>query len=265
SENQYISNFDKKDIIFQKASPFGLVTVRKNGENDSRFDRTLSIDDRDQCTLNGNETERLIADGALAYLPTGRKVLSIGLGCSFTLERILDYQPSQVTVAEINPVVAEAAKYFQTLTDGAIYDDRVKINIIDGAELLRTTSEKYDTIIIDIENPTVAHSSLLYTVEYLRYAKEHLNEGGRVALWGYNSVDQRYLKSLVATFEEVFDNVIFSHDGIYLFVASDSELDSSIIDRNNVYDKLKKDLESIDMVPPNTIDQPTLEAYYRLS
>jgi len=258
-----VHHFSEEDLLFETSSPYGVITVRKREQMDGQVDRILAIDDRDQCLALGNSSEKFIARGALSDLPSDREVLSIGLGCGFTLSAILDYDPASVTVAEINPLIPDVARtWFGELNGQATEDERVSIVVQDGAEFLRTWEDKYDTIIIDIENPTVAHSSSLYTVEYFAYAKEKLNPGGRLALWGYQSKDLRYLKSLIATFEAVFENVIFAEDGVLLFVASDDPLDVSYIDIHGTTAVLQAQINALEEVEPNTLDKPTLEAYY---
>ena len=260
-----VVHHDAKQILFEKKSPYGTVRIVDLDFGDHGQDRILSIGGRDQCVLTTHGSESLIATGALEG-QTGADVLSVGLGCGFTLSSILNFAPSQVVVAEINPVVYDAAQYFRDVTHGAVDDERVEVRIIDGAELIRTTKETYDAVIIDIENPSVAHASPLYTLEYLALAKERLNPGGRLALWAHYSHDERYLKSLVTTLEEVFATVVFADydvPPVHLLVASDGPLDPAVIDERGEFLALKSELDLIDPVPPNTLDRPTLQDYYR--
>ncbi|MFA6308114.1 MAG: fused MFS/spermidine synthase [Patescibacteria group bacterium] len=273
SKSAYLGNdnilfYDKDLVLWQKPSPWGVVTVTKEKSGEDK-NIMLNIDNREQCSLLDHGSESLIATGTLKNMENAT-VLNIGLGCGFTLSSILESNPKQVTVAEINPVVYEASKLFIDHTNNAIYNEKVNIIIQDGAKFLRTTNEKYDAIIIDIEKPIIAHSSPLYTVEYLRYAKEHLNKNGKIALWRYYSVDERYLKSLIATFKTVFDNIVFAEyndttlrPAVYLFIASDGPLSTEAIDVKGNSTELIESLKLIEDVPPNTIDKPTLEKYYK--
>jgi len=257
--------FPKDMVLWQKSSPWGVITITQQ-DGQLGKDTILHIDNRAQCSILDNDSEKLIARGALQDT-NNAQVLNIGLGCGFTLSTILEANPQHVTVAEINPVVYEAADYFSDYTNDAIHDPRVDIIIEDGADLLRNTNEKYDAIIIDIENPSIAHSSPLYTAEYFQYAKEHLNPNGKLALWAYNSTDTRYLKSLLKTFQTVFDNVIFSkyedYSFVYLFVASDGPLSPSSIDIKGSYPQILDSLNDVEDVPINTLDYPALIKYFK--
>jgi len=264
-QSKNIDIIGQKDILWEKASPWGVITVTEE-ETELGLDKILNIDNWGQCSVLSHQSESLIADGALGGKPEA-DVLNIGLGCGFTLASVLNNNPHQVTVAEINPVIYEAAQFFKEYTNNAIDDPKVNIIIKDGAEFLRTSQEKYDVIVIDIEHPMIAHSSPLYTIEYFRYAKEHLKTDGRVALWGYMSSDPRYLKSLVNTFKAVFDNVVFAEfeepNYVYLFLASDGELDVKTIDTKGNAEKLLESLASIEDVAPNTLDNQILQKYFK--
>lgn len=260
-----INFFDEDVILWQKSSAWGTITIT---EEEKRFgmDTILSIDDRGQCSVLEHESEALIATGILQDIQNP-KVLNIGLGCGFTLAAILENNPQQVTVAEINPTIYEAADFFRDYTNDAINDPRVDIVIQDGAEFLRTTDQKFDAIVIDIENPAVAHSSPLYTVEYLQYAKQHLNENGKIGLWAYHSQNDKYLKSLLTTFQVVFDNVVFAEfedpGYVYLFVASDGPVSLESIDTKGNTQELLDKIQNIEDVAPNTLNYPALIKYFR--
>ena len=72
----------------------GLVTVRKGYGESADDDRTLSIDNRDQCWISDYQSEALIAQGAMSNLDEA-EVLNIGLGC------ILDTQDWPSTIESL--------------------------------------------------------------------------------------------------------------------------------------------------------------------
>lgn len=92
---------------------------------------------------------------------TDAKTLNIGLGCGLTLSQLLSRTSKTVDVVEINPKVVEANK---VMTD-VLQNKRVNLIVDDGLKYLRQNNLKYDAILVDIEEPIMAHSSGLYTVD----------------------------------------------------------------------------------------------------
>ena len=195
---------------FYSPSPYGVVKVKNN---------VLIINEREQCSLDypNYTSERLMVDYALE--PFGEKenlqVLNIGLGCGLTLERVLQYG-AEVDVVEINPKVVMANKI---MTD-VLQNKNVNLIVDDGLKYLRENKKKYDVIFVDIENPRVAHSSNLYTVEAFKIINDSLNEDGKFALWNYvwrskkNDVDL-YADILYYSIKEAFD-FVYEYPGVFL-------------------------------------------------
>jgi spermidine synthase len=72
---------------------------------------------------------------------------------------------------------------------------------------MRTTHEKFDVISYDSIHPWVKGAASLYTDEYFRLAKEHLNPGGTMSLWvPLYECSTEAAKSQIATFIKVFPN-----------------------------------------------------------
>jgi spermidine synthase len=83
----------------------------------------------------------------------------------------------------------------------------VKVHLDDARHYLLTTSEKFDAITSDPLDPWVKGAATLYTREFFREVKSHLNPGGVVTLFVqlYESTEEA-AKSEVATFLESFPN-----------------------------------------------------------
>ena len=230
---------ETSEYRFYSPSPYGLVKVKNN---------VLMIDEREQCSLNypDNTSERLMVDYALE--PLGEKenlqVLNIGLGCGLTLERALQYG-AEVDVVEINPKVVMANRI---MTD-VLQNKNVNLIIDDGLKYLRENEKKYDAILIDIENPLVAHSSNLYTVEAFKIVSDSLDEEGNFALWNFVHVAQNttYTDILYYSIKEAFD-FVYEYPGVFL--ASKHPLNETEYVPQSDYEI-------------NTIDKNTLTQAYR--
>jgi len=197
---------------FYANSPYGEIKV----DND-----TLYIDGREQCCwcYPSNTSERMMVHYALDYIDPcyeyseGVKTLNIGLGCGLTVEEIVKYSyNNNVDVVEINYQVVLANRKMSKVLD----NPRVHLIVDDGLNYLRESSKRYQSIMIDVENPTVAHSSNLYTVEAFELVHEDLYGDGTFALWCFSGND-RYLGILYYSLKEVFP-FVYHYDDV--FVAS---------------------------------------------
>jgi len=254
-------------ILFQKPSPYGLITVTI--DSDSR--KLLNINNRSQCyTLENKDdmSERMISDITLSLLTSQKEsddfgILNIGLGCGLTLNNLLkSTRVRSIDVVEINPVVAEAAKFFASENQNALDDLRVNLIIEDGFQFIKENENKYDAIVIDIENPKIAHSSPLYTLEFFEAVDQRINEGGVLALWGYSG-SYEYKKTLFFTLKGAFQYVYpISLEGHMLFFASQNELEmaSRIMNSNDheLFDRLVKEKKII----INTLNNPVLKSFF---
>ena len=214
-------------------SPYGTVKVQNN---------TLFINTREQCSLSYPEdaSERLLVEYALEPLDGRFNVLNIGLGCGLTLEKCLEYD-ADVDVVEINYQVVLANKVMTNV----LTNPRTNLIVDDGLNYLRHNKKKYDSILIDVENPSIAHSSNLYTVEAFKIIKDSLTERGTFALWNYGGND-RYQDILYYSLNEAFP-FIYSHQ--FVFLASSKKLNQTEYVPNSTYEI-------------NTIDKNTLTDAY---
>jgi len=208
--NPFSSQNNSGDL-FLKHSAFGEVKV------DSSLN--LVIKNRIQCSYNelkDEKTERTIVNYSLEPLQNRKiDVLNIGLGCGGTLSEIKKQTDNQVDVVELNPAVIFATKKFsEVLKDVNLIQD-------EGLNYLRKSEKKYDSIIIDIENPAVVHSSNLYTTESFKIIKDSLKEEGTFGLWNY-PCDREYYDIIYNTLKQHFNYVYNKEE--FLFISSNVEL-----------------------------------------
>ncbi|WP_432823514.1 spermidine synthase [Trichloromonas sp.] len=135
------------------------------------------------------------------------RVLVGGLGMGFTLKAVLDSLPetAQVVVAELNPVVLKWCQGpLAALTDNAVNDPRVSVEITDVADRVRRTAKesavgRFDAIVFDLyKGPhyrTDSRNDPLYGSRAIDFAKEALNNKGVFAIWGEN-YDEGFVKRL---------------------------------------------------------------------
>ncbi len=227
-------------VRFRQDSPFGVITVGDDA-NGLLGDRVLFINYRDMCHSLQDESERVLAETTVGLLSPGARVLNIGLGCGFTAGSIAESaKVDAVEIAEINPVVARAAREHFADANARVLDrDKTRLYLQDGAELLRRSDRVYDAIVIDIEEPTVVYSSPLYTRDYFEIARGKLTRDGVLAVWAIGG-DAVYAKILYNTAKSVFPHVrlrvVASHLHVYasarpLELGVDERLERPVIDR----------------------------------
>lgn len=117
-------------------------------------------------------------------------VLVGGLGMGFTLRAALDVLPvgARVVVVELLEAVVEWNRGpLGHLADHPLRDPRVEVTIGDIGELLARCPERFDAVLMDVDNGPVAFSqarnSGLYGDEGLAIAKAALRPGGTLAVW----------------------------------------------------------------------------------
>jgi len=149
----------------------------------------------------------------LANHPAPR-VLVGGLGMGYTLKAVLDSLPAtaQVVVAELNPVVLSWCRGpLAALTDNAVDDPRVRIEITDVADLVVRTAkapptEHFDAIVFDLykgpHHRTDSRNDPLYGSRAIEFARDALKSKGVFAIWGEN-YDERFVKRLRSSGFEV--------------------------------------------------------------
>ncbi len=182
----------------------GVLELRQRGERD--FLITIGS----QILMNSLSNRSEVALGLLGcdHLKgsDNPRVLVGGLGMGFTLRATLDTLPAsaQVVVAELNPAVLEWCKGpLATLTENAVGDPRVTVEIGDVARRIRTTAEKageprFDAIILDLYRgphaKTDQRDDLLYGSRAIENMRAALKPCGVIAVWGENydeSFDKR--------------------------------------------------------------------------
>ena len=111
-------------------------------------------------------------------------------------------------LAEISSSVIKAARFFQEVNHNAMKDPRLHLYVEDAKMLLEREDKKYDIIISEPSNPWIKGIAGLFSIEYFKCCKEHLNEDGIMVQWlqTYESDDSTF-KMIVRTLRTVFPEV----------------------------------------------------------
>ena len=117
-------------------------------------------------------------------------VLIGGLGMGFTLRATLDLLPRDATVvvAEMVPAVVEWNRGpLGPLAEHPLKDKRVRIEVSDVAVTLRSAQDKFDAVLLDVDNGptafTTSDNAWLYDDRGIAAARAALKMGGMLAVW----------------------------------------------------------------------------------
>lgn len=130
--------------------------------------------------------------GHLAHTPEA-KVLIGGLGLGYTARQALDTvgRDAKVTVCELVPEVIDWNRQFLgPLAGHPLRDKRTHAHRGDIVEFLKTTTEKFDAILLDIDNGpqamTDSGNSRLYNWKGVYLCLKRLTSRGCLAVWSVN-------------------------------------------------------------------------------
>jgi spermidine synthase len=129
-------------------------------------------------------------------------VLIGGLGMGFTLRATLDFLPldAMVVVAELVPEVVEWNRGpLGSLAEHPLNDKRVRIETRDVALILRSSHDRFDVVILDVDNGpaafTASDNAWLYDDQGIAVAVDSLKRDGVLAVWSARE-DRKFEKRL---------------------------------------------------------------------
>ncbi|MFD3653974.1 spermidine synthase [Streptomyces sp. NPDC058620] len=172
----------------RREGPFGEVVLRERGDDFEIIANGCFLMD----TSDGR-SERLLIDAALAALPDGRTapaVLIGGLGVGFSLVRAAEEERwGRIVVVEREQAIVDWHRQgpLDRISGPALADPRTEIVHTDLVAHLRTTTERYDALCLDIDNgpdwTVTEDNGSLYSATGLAACKERLTPGGVLAVW----------------------------------------------------------------------------------
>jgi spermidine synthase len=207
------------DLLFYKDGLSATVSVHRLGAS-----VTLRVNGKADASNSGDmHTQLMSGHIPLLHHPAPKTVLVIGLGSGVTVGAVAQYPVAHIDAVEIEPAVAEAARFFQTENRGVLNDKRVHLAITDGRNFVQNADRAYDVIISEPSNPWIGGIGSLFSMEFYRLAARRLARDGIICQWvqGYNLFPDD-LRMVVATLRTVFPHttVWSTGPGDYLLVGS---------------------------------------------
>jgi spermidine synthase len=182
--------------------------------------------------FQGNDGWELHAQRYFAHYPclfvqNFDKALVIGLGTGTTLGTLTAYPWKSLDVLEISPAIVEASRaHFAGPARNALADPRVRITLDDARNHLLVHDGRYDLIGMELSSVWFAGAASLYSDEYYRLVRAHLEPDGVFQQWVqmhhvYRPVFARLVNTLRHNFEHV---ALFFGGGQGILVASQRPL-----------------------------------------
>ena len=121
-----------------------------------------------------------------ALVPGARSVLVLGGGDGLAAREALRSPSVQrVVKVELDPAVVELARTdprLRAANEGALDDPRVEVVVDDAMRWLRTATERFDAVVVDMPDPDSPPTAKLYSQEFYGLAAQALAPGGRLVV-----------------------------------------------------------------------------------
>ncbi|MEV6161500.1 spermidine synthase [Streptomyces sp. NPDC052052] len=174
--------------IDRREGPYGEVALRERGDDFEIIANGCFLMD----TSDGR-SERLLIDAALAALPADRPAPSVligGLGVGFSLVRAAaEPRWGRIVVVEREQAIVDWHRQgpLARISGAALADPRTAVLTTDLVTHLRTATDRYDALCLDIDNgpdwTVTEDNTSLYSPAGLADCRERLTPGGVLAVW----------------------------------------------------------------------------------
>lgn len=192
----------------REETPLGLLTLHRYSAPGGVQGCEVRLDGAFLMASHGAQGERLMPRLAWERLRgprTSLRALVGGLGAGHTLRATLDLPGiERVVVVEIGArVFAWNRLYFAKANGDALADPRVEPRVGDLAALLRAGGERWDLLLLDVDNGpgwlAAPGNAWLYGPDGLQACRNALRPGGVLAIWS-PAPNARLLEALRAVF-----------------------------------------------------------------
>jgi len=178
----------RSELLASTTTPDGLhMTLSQHSDNYS-----IEINGQELMSTRAPGSEQALAELAAQELgnTVRPRVLIGGLGLGFTLGAALEALPSSaaVVVVELFETIVDWNRKFafRSATD-RLADPRVQVEVIDIVDYLRTATNPFHAILLDVDNGpgafTVSSNGWLYGRDGLACLRRTLTPGGVLAVW----------------------------------------------------------------------------------
>lgn len=268
-------------VVYRKQTPYQTIVLTQYKDDLRLF-------------LNGNlqfsSVDEYRYHDALVHIPLSQhpdpeNVLLLGAGDGMAARELLKYDSIRhITLVDLDPAVVNLARHDSRLTElnrNSLNDPRVKTISSDAMVYLRDTDSQYDVILADLPDPNNVSLARLYSREFYRLVRQHLNAGGIFttqatspyfatnAFWsvdhsvkaaGFTTVTPYHVQ--VPSFGEW--GFVFARTGAQPLTPKAPLVDTRYLDKTSFREALTfaRDLKPQADVQVSSLDNPTVHDYY---
>jgi spermidine synthase len=144
---------------------------------------------------------------ALLQHPQPKSLLLIGGGLNGSLGQALQHPSlTRIDYVELDPTITSLAERYFPDQSVPLRSPRVHVHNLDGRLFVKTTSARFDVIIVNLPEPQTAQLNRFYTREFFAEAAGKLNPGGLLSLQLRGSED--YISPELGDFLGCIDNTL---------------------------------------------------------
>ncbi len=250
------SSFDQIErILFHKDGKTASISVfRLQNDNviistNGKPDASIIMDTASDEPAVDEITMVMAAALPLALNPDIKTVANIGMGSGLTSHVLLEWPKlEQLDTIEIEAAMVEGARYFLPRVKNAYEDERSNIHIEDAKTYFSNEQKKYDLIISEPSNPWVSGTASLFTQQFYRDVKRHLQPNGILLQWlQIYELETRLLVSVVKALHEQFPyfDIYATDDADILIVARLQDHPNRLHDDVFLEDGLARELRHV--------------------
>jgi spermidine synthase len=177
------------------------------------FQLSSRHDGRLRATCNRTELVFLLGEYATSFVqdmqghlgsflhPSARTALVLGSGYGLTAGALaVNPRLERIDAVEILPAMIAAADRFAPYNRGYHRNPRVHVMADDGRHFLARTQASWDIISINVSDPHLPGGAALFSSDFYRVVKRHLNPGGVVVQHAFGIDAKVVLSTLTASF-----------------------------------------------------------------
>jgi spermidine synthase len=196
-------------MVFSREGVSSTIGVFARGEEEAY----LTVNGKTDASSRDMETQVKLAFIPMMIHPSPGRVAVIGLGSGISAGVAgLFGSARSIDIIELEPAMAEAARFFARENHGILDDPRVRMHFEDGRGFLESRPGPWDVVISEPSNPWIAGVANLFTVEFLETVRRRLAPGGVLCLWihTYSLAPESY-RLVLRTFLDAFPDATLWH------------------------------------------------------
>jgi spermidine synthase len=212
-------------IVDYEESPYGRIVVTREGVQYTFWESGLPLLS-DAQTMEVEERIHY----PLSQLEKVQHVLLVSGGHREAMEEVLKHHPETVDYVELDPHLTRAVEKTGLLKKGP----GIQVIHTDARRYIRTTSKKYDAVLIDLPDPDTFQLNRFFTSEFFGMVKGVLTGNGILSFGSSYSenylsdVTRQKLSSIYATARTRFQNVLVLPGGKAYFLCRDQILNPDV-------------------------------------